>query len=242
MSERGSNVSTQRRFKAVLFDLYDTLIWLDTERSVRDRRRLATLAGVEFERFMSVWRRSVDDRMLGKGNGLAGHLSETLSELGIDPSPDLVSELAEIEKRRLEECVHLYPSAVPVLTELRHRGYALGLVSNISDGASVPITHLGIDRFFDQMILSHEVGLLKPDPAIFALACQRMDSACEETMFVADGGFGELDASHQLDMFSVMVEQDYQSKDYGASTTYDLKIHDLTELLALLPARTSRDE
>lgn len=226
-----------REFSAVLFDLYDTLVWLDVERSNARRLELARAAGLSLEQFMPVWRRSVDDRMLGKGSGLAAHLEETLAELGVQTTPALVAGLMEIETDRLRESVHLYPGAVGVLQELRRRGYSLCLVSNVSDGAAIPITHLGLDGLFDAMILSHEVGILKPDPAIYLLACERLAVAPEAAMFVADGGFGELNASHRLGIYSVMVEQDHQSKDYGASDEYDLKVDSLEALLALLPPR-----
>lgn len=223
-----------RRFRVVLFDLYDTLVWLDVVRSNRGRQQVADRIGVPLDRFSRVWRRSVDDRMLGKGGGLEDHLASTVAALGIAPDAALVAELAATERRRLEESVHLYPSTVPMLRRLAAAGYRLGLVSNVSDGAAIPISHLGVDRLFHELILSHEVGILKPDPAIFKLACHRLQATPAETMFVADGGFGELDAAHELGIFSVMLEQDKQSKDFGFSTRYDVKIHDLLELEGLL--------
>lgn len=233
--------SAPRSFRAILFDLYDTLVWLDVEQSDLGRRELAARVGVSLERLLPAWRSSVNDRMLGKGNGLAGHLADTLAALDVVPTPELISDLVAIEQRRLEQSVHLYPSAVPVLEELGRRGYRLGLLSNVSDGAAFPIARLGLPRLFDEMILSHEVRLLKPDPAIFQLACERLGVAPEETVFVADGGFGELDAAHRLGIFSVMLEQDRQSKDYGASSEYDLKITDLRELELILPGKKSTD-
>jgi putative hydrolase of the HAD superfamily len=220
----------------LLFDLYDTLIWLEVERSNEGRRKLASRLGVPAERFLAVWNRSVEQRMLGQGGRLADHLAAAAAALGVEPSPGLVAELLSIERRRLEESVHLYPSTVPTLRRLREAGYRLGMVSNVSDGAAIPIFHLGIDRLFDTLVLSHEVGILKPDPAIFDLACRRLGAAPAETVFVADGGFGELDAAHQMGIFSVLLEQEGQSQDYGFSTRYDAKIHDLAELEHLLPA------
>lgn len=229
-----------RSFKAILFDLYDTLVWLDVDQSDAGRQRMADRLGVPLERFLAAWRTSVNDRMLGRGNGLAGHLADTISTLDMEPNSELIADLVDVERRRLEESVHLYPSAVPVLRQLARAGYRLGLLSNVSDGAALPIVHLGLDRLFDEMILSHEVGLLKPDPAIFELACQRLDVTPLEAMFVADGGFGELDAAHRLGIYSVQVEQDHQSKDYGSSSKYDLKIHDLRELEQVLMPFTQR--
>lgn len=229
VSDKGS-----RRFRALLFDLYDTLVWLDVETSNRGRQQMADRLGAPLQQFMSSWRRSVNDRMLGRGGRQADHFASTIAGMGIHPDPLLVADLLSIERRRLEDSVHLYPSTVPILQRLAAAGYRLGLLSNVSDGAAIPITHLGIDRLFHNMVLSHEVGILKPDPAIFELACQRLEVAPHETVFVADGGFGELDASHQLGIYSVMVEQEKQSKDFGSSTLYNARIHDLNELEGLL--------
>ena len=222
-----------RKFKAVLFDLYDTLVWLDIERSDEGRQRLADRLGVPLNLFLQVWRRSIDDRMLGKGS-LAQHLAETAKSLGMGAGPTLIEELIAIEHDRLKASVHLYPNSVPVLKWLAGAGYRLALVSNVSDGAATPITHLGLDQLFRHLILSHEVGVMKPDPAIFLLACQRLEVKPEEAMFVADGGFGELDAAHLLGIFTVKLEQEWQSKDFGFSTSYDTKIEDLWQLRDLL--------
>ncbi len=223
-----------RRFKALLFDLYDTLIWVDAPSSNRWRHQFAARAGVPLDRFMQAWRRSVDDRMRGRSGAMADHLGATLSTLGIAPEPSLVAEMIDLDRRRLEQTTYLYPNTAPVLQRLAAAGYRLGLLSNVSDSAALPITHLGVDRMFHELILSHEVGLLKPDPAIYELACRRLQAAPEETMFVADGGFGELDTAHRLGIYSVLLQQDHQSPDFGFSTEYDVKIQDLLELEGLL--------
>ncbi|MGI5837709.1 MAG: HAD family hydrolase [Chloroflexota bacterium] len=223
-----------RRFQTILFDLYDTLIWLDVQESNRWRQRFAQRLAVPIDAFFSVWRRSVNDRMLGKVGDLSNQITTAVSELGISPNAALIEELVAIERQRLEQSVKLYPNTVKVLERLAANGYRLGLLSNASDGAAIPITRLGIDKLFHQMILSHEVGLLKPDPAIYHLACQRLQSAPSETVFVADGGFGELDAAKDLGIYTVLIEQDNQSKDYGSSTRYDIKIGDIQEIENIL--------
>lgn len=226
--------STSRRFKAVLFDLYDTLVWLDATASARHRQALAGRIGVPLDRFLYEWRRSVNDRMLGRGNGLIGHLTDTLLGLGLAPTQQLLVELAAMERERLESTVHFYPGVPEMLQRLAAEGYRLGLVSNVSDGAAIPIRHLGIDRLFHELVLSHEVGLLKPDPAIFELACARLGVDPAEATFIADGGFGELDAAHALGIFSAMIEQDKQSRDFGASSRFDVKLNGILEVERLL--------
>ena len=222
------------RFRSILFDLYDTLVWLDVEESNIWRKRFSDRLGVPIDIFLRVWRRSIDDRMLGKMGSLSNQIAAAVSDLGIEPSDSLISDLVAIERQRLVNSVKLYPSAVSTLSRLASQGFKLGLLSNSSEGAAIPITYLGIDKLFQRMILSHEVGLLKPDPAIYQLACRALDTRPSETMFVADGSFGELDAARELGIYAVQIEQENQSKDYGSSSCCDVKIHDLSELLSIL--------
>ena len=48
------------------------------------------------------------------------------------------------------------------------------------------IARYAFDTIFDPIIYSHEVGLAKPDPAIFELACARMDLEPAQAIFVDD--------------------------------------------------------
>lgn len=223
-------------FKAVLFDLYDTLVWLDTSASDAGRQALADRLGVPLAVFMKEWRRSVADRMMGRGGSLGDHLAATAGALGCRTSAELIGDLVEIERRRLESSVHLYPAALPLLRELSSRGCRLGLLSNVSDGAALPIYHLGMDDLFHRLILSHEVGLLKPDPAIFHLACERLGVAPQETAFVADGGFCELDAAFDMGIYSIQVVQENQSPDFGSSSRYHATARGLSQVATLLGA------
>jgi len=61
------------------------------------------------------------------------------------------------------------------------------IISNSVDGARrEELTRYALDETFDPIIYSHEVGLAKPDPAIFKLACSLMDVAPTDVIFVDD--------------------------------------------------------
>ena len=71
-----------------------------------------------------------------------------------------------------------------IKNELKNK-YKLSLLSNIGSepGQLVNINNLA---FFDDKLLSFEVGLIKPDPAIYLLAAKRLGVAPEECVFVDD--------------------------------------------------------
>lgn len=68
-----------------------------------------------------------------------------------------------------------------------HANYKTGVLSNV--GTSwIRDEFLTTEEaaMFDDMVLSFEVGLSKPDPKLYELACQRLDVTPEEAVFVDD--------------------------------------------------------
>jgi epoxide hydrolase-like predicted phosphatase len=62
-----------------------------------------------------------------------------------------------------------------------------GIVSNSFVGARErEQERYGFEDLTEVIIYSHEVGLAKPDPAIYALVCRRLEVAPEEAVFLDD--------------------------------------------------------
>lgn len=77
----------------------------------------------------------------------------------------------------------------PLLDYIRElkKGYKIGLLSNV---ATPWITDSFLtaseQELFDAMVFSYEVGMTKPDPRIFLLACERLRVAPKEAVLVDD--------------------------------------------------------
>jgi putative hydrolase of the HAD superfamily len=69
---------------------------------------------------------------------------------------------------------------------VRGRGLKAGIVSNSGPGAREAERHFGFEGIVDDLVYSHEVGLKKPDPAIFRLASTRLDVEPQEIVFLDD--------------------------------------------------------
>jgi putative hydrolase of the HAD superfamily len=69
---------------------------------------------------------------------------------------------------------------------LRGRGLRTGIVSNSGPGAREAERHHGFEAVVDDLVYSHEVGLKKPDPAIYALAASRLAVRPGEVVFLDD--------------------------------------------------------
>jgi len=220
--------------RAVIFDLYDTLLYLDPARIHETRRALAHRAGVDAAAWAELWSANILDRMLGRLGGLEDEIRTMLRQLGADPSPGLVTELARMETAGWAAAVTIYPETVPTLAALRERGLLVGLITNASAQAGGVLEEIGLAQHFDAVVLSCMVGVVKPDAAIYLHTCRQLGVAPANSMFVADGAFTELDGAKAVGMVAVKIEQANQSGDYGTSMSFDYEIVRLTEVLRLL--------
>lgn len=73
------------------------------------------------------------------------------------------------------------------IRDLRHRGLKIGLLSNIASNW-IRDTLLSPEEqaLFDEMVLSYEVGMVKPDPRIFRLVCDRLGVEPAESIMIDD--------------------------------------------------------
>lgn len=220
--------------RAVLFDFYDTLVYVDEAPYRVAREQMAARLGLSVQELAQRMRSYRDERMLGLIGSTEDQMRRLLRDLNRPADEDLVAELARMERQGLIGSAHPYPSAFRTLRRLRQQGYLLGLVSNASQTGEEVMVHFGFRAYFDAFVVSHAVGLLKPDPAIFLRACTDLNVEPNECAFVADGGFNELDAAHSLGMLAIKIVQPLQSSDYGSSAFFDYEIHDLSDLIGLL--------
>jgi putative hydrolase of the HAD superfamily len=61
-----------------------------------------------------------------------------------------------------------------------------GIISNSNPGAREAERCWGFEAITDDIVYSHEVGLMKPDPRIYELAAQRLGVRLDELVFVDD--------------------------------------------------------
>ena len=69
--------------------------------------------------------------------------------------------------------VRPYDDSLEVVRALRGRGVPTALVSNCSHNTRPIVARLGLEQEFDAVILSFEVGVMKPDPEIYREALER---------------------------------------------------------------------
>lgn len=100
------------------------------------------------------------------------------------PDPRLAGVL--YERIRSPDGWVAYADALPVLDDLRDRGVALGVVSNVGFDLRPVLAAHGILERVDVCVLSYEAGVVKPDARIFAAACPALGASPAQTLMVGD--------------------------------------------------------
>jgi len=154
--------------KAVIFDCFGVLVregwfaFLDDYFAHDDHKRQQAIDGMS--------------RM---GAGLIGH-DEFIAEL---------AELAGISYQQTEDILTDNPCDDKLFSYIEHNlkgHYKIGMLSNA--GADRTEELFGGERvkLFDEIVLSYQVGMVKPDPAIYELIAHRLGVTPSECLFIDD--------------------------------------------------------
>lgn len=150
---------------------------------------------------------------------------------------DFLREIVALEHRLLyAQVVSVAPEAIKTLRELKGRGYRLGLVSNfcnLPEVAYANITQVGLLEWFDQSVLSCEVGWRKPSPHIYAEICRRLEVRPESCLFVGDRLVEDVHGPQQAGMRAIQTIQFRQDEPTPAIQPEAI-LSRLDEILVLL--------
>jgi putative hydrolase of the HAD superfamily len=188
---------------AVLFDFFGTL----TEAVTRGpaHAAIARRLGCDPADFARALDRSFLTRARG-GLGSAEQALHTLARgLGGTPSPATLHAMADERVAAVRADTRLRPETVPVLRGLRARGLRLGLISDCGPELPDFLPGLPIAELLDATVFSIEVGACKPDPALYLAACDRLEVAPDECLYVGDGGSRELTGAAAVGMHAVKL-------------------------------------
>ncbi|HXG54036.1 MAG TPA: HAD-IA family hydrolase [Vicinamibacterales bacterium] len=85
--------------------------------------------------------------------------------------------------------------AVELLEAVRLRA-RVGIVSNnLLDEQRGKLAHLGLAPYVDELVVSEEAGLSKPDPRIFEIALSRLGCRADEAVMVGDSWAADIEGA-----------------------------------------------
>ncbi|MFG2059068.1 HAD family hydrolase [Micromonospora sp. NPDC048930] len=177
--------------RPVIFDLFHTLLNGADEERDRVVGEMALMVGVAPAALVAAYHASWRERLV------RWDVEETVrilaGQLGGTPTDEQVTRAGQ-HRRALARRVlgRVSTATLGVLDALRDDGHPLALISNATSETAEAWPQSPLARRFDVAVFSCEVGLAKPDPAIYRTAAERLGVAPAECVFVGDGADGEL--------------------------------------------------
>jgi putative hydrolase of the HAD superfamily len=179
--------------KAVLFDAGNTLVWLDHPYlvSLLADHGFSTsedeILGAEYTAKLLL------DELVRSGNGGddatrgAIYFARIFGVLGV-PESELNSLALKLYERHAQRNLWslVRPGTEEALEGLREAGYRLAVISNADGRVEALLESVGLAHHFEFVLDSAVVGIEKPDPRIFRLACERLGVRPEEALYVGD--------------------------------------------------------
>ena len=221
--------------KAVFFDLFFTLANLEYQ-----SENEFTLLNISRQE----WEASAENadvyrlRATGKLKTEKEMLESMVAGLPFSVTENQLEKLVEIRNDRYRKSLtEIHPDILSTLNQLKDNGIKLCLVSNadIIDKKYWDISPL--KDYFDAVIFSCDVGIVKPDVKIYQLAMEKLSVSPAESIFVGDGGSNELYGAKTAGMTTVLTEflivKDRQTKEKIAKSA-DFMISDFKEILNIV--------
>lgn len=188
--------------RGVIFDIHSTLVdqgdadaWLDAALAVVDHPLTADERATLVAFLDRIWEGArISDPQSTRDLSFEDH-SRVFHEL-IAAGPGVDRALADALYDVMLSTWHAYDDTIPTLQALRDMGVRTCLLSN----AGVPIRTVldrdGITPWYDAVVLSYEVGFVKPDVRIFEAALAALGMTASEVLMVGDNANDDGGGTH----------------------------------------------
>ena len=185
-----------QKYNNLFIDLDDTIYDFSaaSEESFRETYDLLQYCRFfdSFEHYMSIYKPHNLElwRIYGEGKITKEELnrrrySYPLEVVGID-NPELAATFCREALSRIPTKGPLMPGAIELLEYLRPK-YRMFILSNgFKELQSRKMQAAGIDKYFDRLILSEDIGVNKPNRELYDYALQETGSKLEESLMIGD--------------------------------------------------------
>ena len=214
--------------KAILFDLYGTLIDIETDESMDEIYRgiahYLTYHGVYLhrwevrERYYDIMKQQKDARAESYPEiDVEAIWNEFLVQEGIKASVlrgQLAKVIAHLYRGISRNRLQLYPDVKRVLNELQTR-YRLALISDAQSCFALPeIRAVGLEGYFESMVISSHHGYRKPDSRLFRKTLDNMGLDPGEVIWVGNDMYRDIYGARLVGIRNIFVDSNQGAKSY----------------------------
>ena len=156
-----------------------------------------------------------------------------LDNAGLSVTTDLARQIWQIAISVPKDFIP-FDDTVTALQQLKGQGYRIGVISNLRRDMDELCRNLGMAPYLDFCLTSAEVGVEKPDPAIFVAALERAGVNPLEAVHVGDQPRSDLVGARGAGLHAVLLDRGNWHQEMDNCVRIS-KLDELFDLLAAAP-------
>ncbi len=236
------------RIQAVFFDLGDTLVKISFATLAKICKRINNDGGIslrtdEYTRaFHDEWKNRSSSSETKLVKGIEKNVAEEserrywrsfftslLFSLGITSDQSKLIEWL-IDIYTAPQSFVCFDDVHLVLSELKKKGYTLGIISNAFPSADKILDHLNLRQYFKYTFLSYELPYAKPEFEIYQYVAKKANILIDSIAFV-DDRWSFVKSAQEANMNAWLIARIQEKRTKVNTNSFVQKINNLKELL-----------
>ena len=194
--------------RVIFFDIDDTLYDSTIQANLARQNTIKAMIEAGFQIDEEEGLRRLNKIVEKFGSNYGYHLDELLRKFNYERNPRIIA--AGVVAYHSTKIAYLvpFPDTVPTLLKLRDFGYKLGV---ITDGIAVKqwekLIRLGLQHFFDVVVISEEINKKKPNSQVFKIATKKIGCKPEEAIMVGDRIDKDILGANRVGMTTIQIRK-----------------------------------
>lgn len=219
-----------KNYDNYVFDLYGTLVDIHTDESKKEVwEKLALFFGYYGAAYTSEELRERYELLVGEKESrlkssrenirysceaypeieLTDVFCELYREKGVTADRNLAIHSGQFFRLLSTDYIRLYPGTKEMLAHLKQLGKKVYLLSNAQRiFTAYEMNQLGITQCFDDILISSDYGVKKPDKRFFDIILQKHGLDVSKTLFIGNDGYCDIHGAKGVNMDTFYVHSD----------------------------------
>ena len=195
-------------YKAIIFDLYGTLVGnFSLQAYNKVQEEMAKILGVPYPKFWQAMGETIKDRSLGNLSS-EENIVEVCRRLGTKADRTQVEQTVFLRNEFTRNSIIPEPEVLEALELLKRSGLYMGLITNCNSAVPRFFPESPLAQYIDAPVFSCEEQVKKPSPRIYEIACERLKVQPQVCIYVGDGSDKELTTAAALGMLPILKRTD----------------------------------
>jgi putative hydrolase of the HAD superfamily len=201
------------KFKAVIFDLFGTLVDNFSYQQHRDMlSEMADALAIPSQDFIGLWIETFRERITGIFETPQSNILYICEKVGVNPKEGQIERAIGIRREFTKNALTPRSDARDTIMRLKEMELKIGLVTDCTYEVPTLWDKSAFVELIDFPVFSCVAGIKKPDPRIYKMALDGLGVNPGDCLYVGDGSSHELTGAQKVGMHPVLIQVPYEDE------------------------------